>query len=99
MSASEFLPAAEAELREAAQFYERRCPRLGHDFFDEVERVVASIVEQPYSGVRISRNIRRRILRRFPFGVLYSVEQDGILVVAVMHLRRRPGYWKVRTRV
>ncbi len=96
MSAGGFLPAAEAELHEAAQFYEGRSGGLGHDFLDEVERVIESIVEQPYSGVRISRNIRRRILRRFPFGVLYAVEPDGILVVAVMHLRRRPGYWKDR---
>lgn len=96
MSAHGFLPAAEAEMLEAARFYDDRSRGLGHDFLDEVERTTESIVEQPYSGAKISGNIRRRILRRFPFGVLYTVEPDRILVVAVMHLRRRPGYWKDR---
>ena len=51
MSAGGFLPAAEAELHEAARFYEGRGGGLGHDFLDEVERAIESIVEQPYSGV------------------------------------------------
>ena len=79
MTARGFLPAAETEMREAARFYEERSRGLGHDFLNEVERTIESIVEQPYSGVRISSSTRRRILRRFPFGVLYTVEPDRIL--------------------
>ena len=92
----EFLPPAEEEMNEAARFYEERSPGLGLDFLDAVQRTVDAIVAHPNSGRQLSENIRRRIVQRFPFGVLYSVEPERIVVVAVMHLRRRPGYWKVR---
>ncbi|MFQ5791535.1 MAG: type II toxin-antitoxin system RelE/ParE family toxin [Acidobacteriota bacterium] len=92
----EFLPLADQEMNEAARFYEERSAGLGLDFLEEVERTVESIVAHPNSGRRISENIRRRIVRRFPFGILYSIESDLIVIVAVAHLRRRPGYWKGR---
>ena len=69
----EFLPAAEAEMNEAARFYEERSVGLGRDFLEDVERTVASIVYHPRFGRRISVNIRRRMVRRFPFGVLRSL--------------------------
>jgi len=96
MSDRRFLFPAEQEMHEAACFYEDRSPGLGRDFLDEVERTVESIVKHPHSGPRISGNIRRRILRRFPFGVLYAMEPTRIVIVAVMHLRREPGYWQDR---
>lgn len=83
-------------MHEAARFYEDRSPGLGRDFLDEVERTVESIGKHPYSGQRISGIIRRRIMRRFPFGVLYAIESARIVVVPVMHLRREPGYWQDR---
>jgi plasmid stabilization system protein ParE len=96
MSDRRFLFPAEEEMHEAARFYEDRSPGLGRDFLDEVERTIDSIVKDPYSGRRISGHIRRRILRRFPFGVLYAMEPSRIVIVAVMHLRREPGYWQDR---
>ncbi len=96
MKAREFLPLAEKEMNEAALFYEERSPGLGRDFLDAVQGTVDAIVAHPNSGRRLSENIRRRIVPRFPFGVLYSVEPERVVVVAVMHLRRRPGYWKGR---
>lgn len=81
---------------EAARFYETQSPGLGRDFLEDVEQAVQSIVRHPEAGPIIAEGIRRRILRRFQFGVLYAVEPDAIVVVAVMHLRRRPGYWKNR---
>lgn len=83
-------------MNEAARFYEERSPGLGRDFLEEIERTIDSLVAHPESGPRISRNLRRRIVRRFPFGVIYAVETDRIIIVAIMHLRRRPGYWKGR---
>ena len=94
----EFLPLAEEEMNEAARFYEERSPGLGRDFLDEVERTIESIAVHPQSGRKISENIRRRILGRFPFGILYTLEPDRIVIVAVMHLHRQPGYWKARLR-
>ena len=91
-----FLPLAEEELNEAARFYDERSPGLGQDFLEEIKRTIDSIAAHPDSGYLISQNLRRRIVRRFPFGVIYAVETDRIIIVAVMHLRRRPGYWKGR---
>lgn len=96
MNQRRFLPGAENEMFEAARFYESRKPGLSKDFLDEVERTIVSVEKQPHLGAKHSANIRRRIIRRFPFGVLYAVEPDRIVVVAVMHLHRRPDYWKGR---
>ena len=96
MKGYEFLPEAEEELNEAARFYERRREGLGLEFLNEVERTVASILAHPRSGPAISRSIRRRIVRRFPFGVLYAIHSEKIVIVAFAHLKRRPAYWKER---
>lgn len=96
MKTCQFLGPAEEELNEAARFYDERSAGLGGDFLEEVEKTVWSIAAHPSSGVRVSGNIRRRLLRRFPYGVLYAREPDSIVIVAIMHLNREPGYWKKR---
>lgn len=97
MKGYEFLPEAEEEMNEAARFYERRKKGLGLEFLNEVERTIASILAHPRSGPAISPSIRRRIVHRFPFGVLYAIHSEKkIVIVAVAHLKRRPGYWKDR---
>jgi plasmid stabilization system protein ParE len=96
MKGYEFLLEAEEEMNEAARFYERRKEGLGLEFLNEVEQTIASILAHPRSGPTISPNIRRRIARRFPFGVLYAIDGKKIVIVAVAHLKRRPGYWKER---
>jgi plasmid stabilization system protein ParE len=103
MKGYEFLPEAEQEMNEAARFYERRKDGLGFEFLNEVQRTITSIVAHPQSGPAVSQNIRRRIVRRFPFGVLYAIgdekrkKDSAIVIVAIAHLKRRPGYWKERT--
>ena len=96
MKGYEFLPEAEEEMNEAARFYERRREGLGLEFLNEVQRTITSILTHSESGPAVSPNIRRRIIRRFPFGVLYAIHEERIVVVAVAHLKRRPGYWKER---
>jgi plasmid stabilization system protein ParE len=96
MTAYQFLPEAEEEMNEAARFYEGRSEGLGLDFLNEVQRTITLILAHPRSGPVVSPNIRRRIVRRFPFGILYAIDNEKILVVAVAHLKRRPGYWKER---
>ena len=61
-----------------------------------VQRVVDSLREYPDLGHRVDRNLRRMLLHRFPFSLIYSVEADAILIVAVAHCGRRPGYWQNR---
>ena len=96
MKEYQFLREAEEEMNEAAQFYEDRREGLGADFLDEVQHTVDSILAFPKGGPVVSENLRRRILRRFPFGLLYATEVERIVIVAVAHLKRRPGYWKDR---
>ncbi len=77
MKGYEFLPEAEEEMNEAAGFYERRRERLGLEFLNEVQRTITSILAHPQSGPSVSPNIRRRIVRRFPFGVLYAIHEKA----------------------
>ncbi len=92
----QFLPEAEEEMNEAARFYEGRSEGLGEDFLAEVEHTVESMLAFPKGAPVVSKNLRRRILRRFPFGLLYAIEAEKLVIVAVAHLKRRPGYWKDR---
>lgn len=93
-----FDPEAVQEAREAAAFYEDCQPRLGHAFVDAIEIGIAEISNHPLLWRRIKGRFRRYILPRFPYGLIYAIEEEGIYIVAVMHLKRRPGCWAVRTR-
>jgi len=91
-----FLEPAEAEMLEAAEYYEDQVENLGGEFLAELRHAVNAIIENPQSGRLIRGEIRRRLLRRFPFGILYRIDPEEIVILAVMHLRRRPGYWTDR---
>jgi toxin ParE1/3/4 len=91
-----FHPLAERELNDAAQYYERESPGLGAAFLAEAQRCSDSLLEYPDSGQVASGTIRRRLLRRFPYAVLYTIRPDELRILAVMNLRRRPGYWAGR---
>jgi toxin ParE1/3/4 len=91
-----FHPEALAEFGEAAVFYDSRRKSLGAEFTDEVEMAVKKILKQPDRWRYLEKPVRRCLTRRFPYGVLYAEEPGGILIVAVMHLRREPGYWRAR---
>jgi hypothetical protein len=57
---------------------------------------VSTVLAFPELGQRFTRRVRRFLVRRFPFGVLYQVADDEVFIVAVAHLRRRPSYWRGR---
>ena len=84
---------AERELAEVAEYFEAESPGLGTAFITEVERCVAAILEYPKSGQVVAGSVRRRLVRRFPYAVLYSIKSDHIRVLAVMNSKRRPMYW------
>ena len=88
---------AERELDDAALYYERETPGLGITFLDEIEKCVEAIVRTPNAGTKVRGQVRRRLLRRFPYGILYSVQADGIRILAIMNLKRRPTYWVGRS--
>ena len=84
---------AELELNVAAQSYEHECPGLGVAFLTEVQRCIESIVDHPEAGTPIHTGIRRRLVPRFPYALLYAIKREEIRILAVMNLRRRPFYW------
>lgn len=89
-------PEALAEYAEAVDFYEDRAAGLGREFYDEVERVLRFVGQNPDLGSPLDHEYRRALCRRFPFGVVYAKRDDDVWVLAVMHLRRRPGYRRTR---
>lgn len=93
---SEFLPEAEEEFREAACYYETEAPGIGLSFVTEVRRAIRAIIENPHAAAPVGSGIRRNVLKHFPYNILYAVERDLIVIVAVAHQKRRPRYWRAR---
>ena len=91
-----FHPDARLEYREAAAFYEARRCGLGAVFTREIEAAIERIVAVPEQFRVVEQDVRRCLAHVFPYGVLYSVERDFILIIAVAHASRRPGYWQER---
>jgi plasmid stabilization system protein ParE len=91
-----FLPEADAEFREAARYYESEAPGLGVAFVAEIRRAISEILTNPEAATLVGGGIRRRLVRRFPYSLLYSLEGDEVVVLAVAHQKRRPRYWKPR---
>lgn len=93
MASISFHPLAERELNDTARYYDLESPGLGRAFLDAVRSTCVSISDHPQSGTLIAGAIRRRLIRRFPYGLLYSMRPGGIRILAVMSLKRRPAYW------
>ncbi|MDP3089109.1 MAG: type II toxin-antitoxin system RelE/ParE family toxin [Nitrospira sp.] len=92
----EFHPAALDELERAKAWYDAQRPGLGGSFFYEITAAVSRIRETPNTWPDYKQGTRRFLVHRFPFAVIYSQHAHGLLVVAIMHLKRRPGYWQSR---
>ena len=86
------------EFTEAVRWYEERRVGLGGEFFDSVTAMMEVITASPEIGAAVGTDIRtRRILvPGFPYQIVYHLRPTEVVVVAIAHLRRRPGYWKAR---
>jgi len=91
-----FHPTASEEIVETTAYYEGEVPGLGDRFIAEVERIVEVLCDQPNIGQSVGEELRRIILARFPYSLIYSIESGRIWEIAVAHHRRRPGYWQER---
>jgi toxin ParE1/3/4 len=96
MDRPEFHRLAEQELNEAAQYHDLEEPGLGASFLHEVDRCLHSIEAHPEAGAILRGTVRRRLLRRFPYALLYKIKPSAIRILAVMNLKRRPSYWAGR---
>lgn len=94
----EFLDPAHEDLVEAIAHYSLQRAGLGLEFAAEVKRTIGRIVQFPEAWPLLSRRSRRCRTSRFPYGVIYQVRKDAIVVVAVMHLAQEPNSWKSRVR-
>lgn len=94
----EFHPEARAEYLDAAAYYEERQIGLGVRFTIEIESAIKRVVEAPHRWQKVEGAIQRCLAHRFPYGVLYSIENDDVLILAIMHHSRKPGYWRMRAR-
>jgi len=90
------LSPAQDEINRIIEFYDERAPGLGLEFLDELDQTWAALIDHPEVGARHSNDVRRIVLPRFPFVVLYSLEPGEIVVHAIAHQRRRPDYWRHR---
>jgi plasmid stabilization system protein ParE len=88
-----FLGAARAELSEVVEFYDGRVPSLGNDFAAVVQHTIQQIGQHPDRGASYLGGTRRVLLKRFPFSIVYQDVGDEVVVVAIAHQRRKPGYW------
>lgn len=91
-----FHPEATDEFEDAVNYYEEREPGLGLSFSLEIQRGIELISDYPDSWPFLSSSTRRFLVKQFPYGIIYSIYQDTIYILAVMHLNRKPGYWEKR---
>ena len=92
----EFHKLAEEELNEAAGYYEAEVAGLGMAFLAEVEHAIGSIREHPQACPRILQVVRKKLLRRFPYSILYSLVSSNVRILAIANQKRRPLYWRNR---
>ncbi len=91
-----FLDTARSELNETIEYYDAQAANLGQDFADEVRQATIRIARFPTAWQVSSQRTRRCLLERFPYALIYAVRDEEILIVAVAHQHRKPGYWKSR---
>lgn len=92
----DFHPAAQDEFMAAVDWYEAKAPGLGLDFAAEVREAISRAVMLPVAWPDLGDGVRRVLVHRFPYGVLYAATAESVSILAVMHLRREPGYWRDR---
>jgi toxin ParE1/3/4 len=92
----EFHPEAEEAFLEAVLRYEAEVPGLGERFDAEIREAAAVLLEYPEIGAAMDPELRKLVLDRFPYSLIYSLTSENVYVLAVAHERRPPGYWAER---
>jgi plasmid stabilization system protein ParE len=89
-------PAAAAEIETAYRWYEKEREDLGSGFLDSVEKIVQTIAENPERFPTVRKDIRRAVLRRFPYSIFYRIVSGHVVVIACFHGKRNPRVWRSR---
>jgi plasmid stabilization system protein ParE len=91
-----FLVVAQSELDDAIDYYEDQSSGLGFEFADEVEHALARINHYPQAWSSLSSRVRRCLVKRFPYLVIYEIRGESIVVVAIQHHHQKPENWRTR---
>jgi plasmid stabilization system protein ParE len=91
-------PLAEADLEDAARWYENERAGLAERFLNDVDRVFTRIRERPLQFPAIADDIRRALLQTFPYAVYFRASDEIVVVLAILHLRRNPKVWRTRVK-
>jgi toxin ParE1/3/4 len=92
----EFHPEALAEYEDAARYYSECQPGLETRFINAIEYAIQQILDAPQAWRILEEDVRWHLTRVFPYAVLYTIERDYVLIIALMHCHRKPGYWRER---
>ena len=91
-----FLKLAEYELYDAQEYYEKQQLGLGITFKSIIYKALNRIIEFPQAYKKVKVDVRRCIIHKFPYNILYSIEDNTILIIAIAHQHRKPDYWLKR---
>jgi len=91
-----FLSPARDELNEAIAYYNGQSEGLGYEFAAEVKKTLERIIQYPNAWFKLSNRTHRCRTNRFPYGIIYQIREEKLLIIAVMHLSREPKTWKSR---
>ena len=92
----DFLDPADTEFVEAIAYYNLQSEGLGYEFAAEIKRAIERILQYPKAWTPLSKRTRRCRTNRFPYGLIYKIRSDSILIVAVQNLHEHPDSWKSR---
>jgi hypothetical protein len=88
-----FLDSAQLEFHDSVNYYNEQSFGWGFEFALEIQKTINRIVLYPNAWVQISKRARKCKCNRFPYSVIYFFDNDEIIIVALMHSKRNPGYW------
>jgi plasmid stabilization system protein ParE len=89
-------PEADLDAQDAIRWYDERDRALGDDFLQKVNDCIAAIQENPQKYPILHRHMRRGLVRRFPYEIIFEIENDEIIIYAIYHCARDPEVWKHR---
>jgi plasmid stabilization system protein ParE len=92
-----FRPEVRKEIDEVYSWYESQQPGLGDNFLEQIDEALDRICQMPESYPAVYRDVRRAVVRRFPYAIYYRIVSSRVIITAVFHGRRNPKAWQVRT--
>lgn len=91
-------PEAAIDVLEAAKWYQKNLDGLGDRFLTSIDSAIDTLQQNPEAFPKVYKELRRILIKKFPFGIFYSIEKERIILFAVFHVSRNPRSWQKRTK-